>query len=390
MEIDKVPSIAKYLSVIFMFGWIGRMTVWNFLPIFFKQNIESVFIIGILTSIPAIITIIMDIPVGNLVQRSGEKIVIFIGLLTTVLSPLLYITAIPALLITAKLFEGFTKALVWNGSWSLSLKAADESVESETVSIFLLGINLSVILGPILGGFLITSHGFTAAFVLWIFTSLIAILLYYSYIGIEAEMPLEKSVDKLRRRKTYVDDWHHLKNNWENLRFPFALIFLYSIIFSFYWLAIPLLLDEIGADYVTMGIVFGVAALPKVFQFIFGSLADSIGQYRTMALLAFSLTPVLVVLNYVSNIWIIGILFFIARTLSSGFSPAAHALFDANAPDELESEMTGFLELFKHAGQVVGPFMAGTIASIWSINASFLAASLISAVIFVLSFTKKE
>lgn len=381
MDLNRVPDIAKYLSVVFLFAWIGRSTVWNFLPIFFKQHIDSVFLIGIMTSLPSIVPILFDIPVGNLVQKIGEKFVIFMGLTTAVLPGIMYFTAIPAFLVAGKAFEGLAKVFIWNGGWSLSMKSADEDVESESLSVFLLGVNLAIVIGPIMGGFLIESYGFQIPFMLWIFASMFSILVFYSYIGIERENNITESVEDLFHRKTYTDEWDDVKENWSELWFPFSLTFLYSIIFSFYWLAMPLLLDQVDADFIMMGVIFGVAATPKVFQFLFGELADRIGRMKVLSGLALLLTPTLVAMNFFTNVFVLGGLFFVARIFSSGMSPAIHTEFDSRCPDELEGELTGFFEFFKHAGQSLGPFLAGTIASIWSLQVSFLAAAGVSSII---------
>lgn len=385
MDLDRIPSIAKYLSLVFLVSWIGRSTVWNFLPIFLERHISSVFLLGIVTALPAIIPILIDIPVGNLSQRAGEKIVMFIGLLSAAVPPLLYYTAFTPLLVLGKAVEGLGKSMIWNGGWSLSLKSADEEVESEAVSVFLLGVNIALIIGPIVGGYLIETGGFYLPFRLWVFTSLLGLALFYAYIGLGMKKGLKASFADLTHKRTYLDDYHHLLNNWDQLKFAYALVFLYSIIFSFYWLAIPLLLDKIGAGFQLMGIIFGVAAIPKAFQFVFGDLADRIGRLKTLAILATLLTPVLIVMGFVSDVLMVGGFVFVARTLSSGMSPAVHAVFDANVPEEIESEMTGFLELFKHGGTAIGPIVAGTVASIWSINTSFLAAAVVSVLILIFS-----
>jgi hypothetical protein len=52
-----------------------------------------------------------------------------------------------------------------------------------------------------------------------------------------------------------------------------------------------------------------------------------------------------------------------------------HSLFDFQAPEAIESELVGFLELFKHAGQAAGPLMAGAVASRWGMGAAFHAAA---------------
>ncbi|MFB6193034.1 MAG: MFS transporter [Candidatus Nanohaloarchaea archaeon] len=379
MDLDKIPEIAKYLSLVFLVSWIGRATVWNFLPIFIERHIENVFLVGVVTSLPALIPLITDIPVGNLVQRSGERIVIFTGFAAAALPPLLYFTAAAPFIVLGKTLEGVVKSLVWNGGWSLSLQASDDEVESESVSVFLLGVNLAYIIGPVIGGYLLASYGFGLTFGLWMFTALLALAIFYSYIGLDTGFGrLEGSVEDLFHRSTYSEEWSDLKSNWERLRLPYLLIFLYSIIFSFYWLSIPLLLDKMDAGLPLMGLIFGIAAVPKSFQFIFGEVADSRGRMKVLSLLAIALTPVLVVMNFVSGLAVIGGLVLVARTLSSGMSPVIHAIYDERVPDDVESELTSFLEFFKHAGTALGPTLAGAVASVWSINASFLAAAVVS------------
>ncbi|MFB6116618.1 MAG: MFS transporter [Candidatus Nanosalina sp.] len=384
MEFQRVPRIAKYLSVVFLFAWIGRSTVWNFLPIYFKNHM-NVFWVGVATSLPSAVTLLLDIPTGNFVQRAGEKIVIFFGLVTAIFPPILYYFAFPLALISGKAVEGIAKLFLWNGGWSLSLKSSSDDVESETVSVFLLGVNLALIIGPIIGGYLIASNGFNVTFGLWVFTSSVALMIYLAYIGIATKESLKQSFTEVLNRKTYSDEFQDLRDHWSSLRLPFSLVFLYSIIFSFYWMAIPLLLEKVSGDFQIMGIVFGVAALPKAFQFIFGDIADSLGKRKTLLGLSLALTPVLVIMNYLTSTVIIAAFFFIARTISSGMSPAVHAIFDSACPDELEGELTGFLEFFKHLGQTIGPVMAGTVASIWSINTSFLAAGGISLIILAVT-----
>ncbi len=375
MDFDRVPDIAKYLSAVFLFAWIGRSTVWMFLPIYFRQHIESVFLIGIVTSLPSAVPILLDIPVGNLVQRAGEKVVIFIGLTTAVFPGILYLTAAPLFLVMGKAFEGVAKVFIWNGGWSLSLKSADDDVESESVSVFLLGTNLGIVLGPIMGGFLIESYKFRVPFMIWIFSALFSILVFYSYIGLEIKEGISDSFEDLLHRKTYLDEYQDVRENWSRLWFPFSLTFLYSIIFSFYWLAVPLLLDKVKADYVMMGIIFGVAAMPKVFQFVFGELADRVGRMKVLSVLALLLTPTLAAMSTTTDVLVLGTLFFVARIFSSGMSPAIHAEFDSRVPDELEGELTGFFEFFKHSGQTLGPIIAGGIASVLTLQASYLAAA---------------
>ncbi len=385
MALQEIPKITKYLSVVLLFAWLGRSTVWNFLPVYFQLHIDQVFLIGVLTSLPAFVSLMLDIPVSNYVQRVGEKFVFFTGLIFGIMPAAAYILATPAFLFAGKLFEGVTKSLIWNSGWSLSMKSSDEETESESLSVFTLGVNLSTILGPILGGYLILAHGFQIVFLLWILTSAIAVPVFASYIGTSAKANRVKMMEKLFESKTYSNDIKHLKNNWSHVKDAYALVFLSSIIASFFWLAVPLMLEEMGATYAEMGLIFGFAALPSAFQILFGDLADKIGRLKTVLLLASLLTPLLLLMAYVESIVLVGILFFFASALTLGMSPAIHSIFDKNAPEEVESELVGFMESFKHTGALVGPLMAGAVASLFSLAASFASAAFISLLILLYS-----
>ncbi|MFO7793856.1 MAG: MFS transporter [Candidatus Nanohaloarchaea archaeon] len=380
MALQEVPRITKYLSVVMLFGWLGRNTVWQFLPVYFEMHIESVFLIGILTSIPAAVSILMDIPVSNYVQRVGEKFVFFTGLVFGAFPAVAYIAATPLTLAFGKLFEGVTKSLVWNSGWSLSMKSSNEDSESKSLSVFLLGVNLAAILGPIIGGYLILSNGFNLVLGLWLLTSIISIGIFLSYIGISSKADKVLMFEELFKSKTYSNDFNHLKEHWRKVTPAYGMIFLYSIIFSFFWLAVPLALEEAGATYVEMGFIFGLAALPKAFQIFFGDLADRIGRYRMLILLSAALNPVLFAMYFLEGPLMLGAFFFVAALLTNGIPPIIHTVFDQRAPEEVESELVGFMETSKHVGQFIGPAMAGTVASAFSLSASFAAAGIISLV----------
>lgn len=386
MDFDRAPEIAKYLSLLFFVYFIGANTVWLFLPIFFEQQISSIFLVGVLTSLFPLVPVLIDIPVGNLVQRAGSKSVIFTGFALGVLPPILYLTASPLFLVMGKIFEGFNKSMIWSGGWCVSMKQSSEDSEAESLSIFMLGFHLAAVLGPVLGGFLILSYGFDLVFLIWAFTSLLTLGVYQLYIGLEGKKPFINSLDDIFHKKTYSDDIKHLKNNWGGLKLPLTLVTLNSVVYAFFWLAIPLTLEEMNVNFALMGLIFGLAALPRIFQFAFGEFADRVGDIESIMIFSVLTVPLLISLGFVSNWILFAALYFVAMALVSGISPATHSLYDKNVPDKLEGEMTGFLEMFKHSGQAFGPFMAGTMASLYGLHTSFWAASIFSLLLVIITF----
>ncbi|MFP4229915.1 MAG: MFS transporter [Candidatus Nanohaloarchaea archaeon] len=385
MALQEIPRITKYLSAVMLFAWLGRNMVWQFLPVYFKMHIDMVFLIGLLTSLPSAVAVLLDIPVSNYVQRVGEKFVFFTGLLVGALPALAYLIATPLFLTAGKVFEGVTKSLIWNSGWSLSMKSSEESTESKSLSVFLLGANLAAIIGPIVGGYLILNQGFSLVLGLWMLTAIISLGIFISYIGVSSKGSRVLNFEKLFKSKTYSNDVHHLKENWSRVRPAYIMVFLYSIIFSFFWLAVPLALEEAGASYVEMGIIFGLAALPKAFQILFGDFADRIGKKKGLIVFSMGLAPVLFGMYFLESTLMLGAFFFVAAALTNGLSPVIHAIFDSRAPEEVESELVGFMETFKHIGSLVGPTMAGAVASAFSLSASFASAGVIALVMLAYS-----
>lgn len=385
MTLEEVPRITKYLSVVMLFGWLGRNMAWKFLPVYFQMHIDMIFLIGVLTSVPPAVSVLIDIPVSNYVQRVGEKFVFFTGLIFGAFPALAYLLATPLALTFGKLFEGVSKSLVWNSGWSLSMKSSSEDSESKSLSVFLLGVNLAAIIGPIVGGYLILSRGFSLVLGLWLLTSVISIGVFLSYIGISSKADRVLMFEKLFKSKTYSNDFKHLREHWDTVKPAYILVFLFSIIFSFFWLAVPLALEEAGATYVEMGFIFGLASLPTVFQIFIGDMADKLGRNKGLVILSASLTPVLLAMYFVEGPIVLGALFFVAATFNSGMSPIIHAIFDQKVPEEVESELVGFMETSKHTGQLIGPTMAGAVASAISLSASFAAAAGISLMIVMYS-----
>lgn len=376
MVFDNVSKEVKQLSVTFFIGHLGSSMMWLFLPVFFRMHIESVFLVGVLTSIPGLVTVVLDVPVGNLVQKASSRMVMFVGLGAFSLPGLIYFTALPAMLFLGKIIEGFSKTFRWESGWYIAMINSNDDNESETLSVFSLGKIIADVIGPIIGGVIAFYLSFKYNLLSWTFFGLIALVYFYSTLGVSTRN-FGNAFHSLFRRKTYLEDWKHLKENWSSLKFSVLFILLQALLFSFFWVSVPLILEELGANYLYMGLIFGVVAIPRMFQVYFGELADSKGWLRTVFWLSLSIIPVLFAMSTVNNLLILGIFILIANLIVSALSPPLHSYYDYCSPDQLEGEMVGFLEFFKHVGQGLGPFIAGTVSSMWNISASFIAAGFV-------------
>ncbi len=383
MVFDEVPGEVKRLSIAFSLSFLGSSMVWMFLPVFFEQHIENVFLVGVLTSVPAFTTLFMDIPVGNLLQRADSKLFTFIGLILFSIPGIFYITTLTVMMFVGKFVEGISKTLRWESGWYIAMEDSNIENESETLGVFTLGKNISDIIGPVIGGILAFYIGISFNLVLWFFLGVLSFIYFYMYVGFSTDN-YKKAFKSLIKKKTYSDDIKHLRENWSSMRWAISLIFIFSIVSSFFWVAVPLILNDLGADYIVMGGLFGLVAIPRVFEVYFGKLADRYGWLRTVQFFSFCVIPVLFIISFMENIVVVGGLILLAMFFSTALNPSLHSYFDKSVSDEVEGEMVGFLELFKHSGQTLGPIIAGAVASRWSISTSFLAAGIISVLFFIL------
>ncbi len=382
-----IPSTVKYMSGLLLFYWLGRSAVWNFLPVFIERHISSVFLVGLVTSLPPLITLLLDIPVSNLVQRAGERVVVLSGLIAGAAPSVLYAGAVSAAIVGGKALEGVSKSLTWNGAWSLALRIPDDDVQSRSNSVFLLGPNLAKVAGPVFGGFVLASAGFRPLFAIWAGLGVLGSLTFYHIIG-TGHTSIEQPIKDLVHGRTYVNDFRHLRKNLQDMRKPLALIMTYSVVNSFSWLVVPLILDKLDASFVEMGLIFTVAATPWLLQFGWGSLGDRYGEEKILGLAGLATAPVLFWLSTVSSVALLGAGYIVSRVATNGMSPLIHTLFDAAIPDEQEGEMTGFLELTKHFGQFLGPALAGAVSSLYGLSASFLGAGVVALLVAGVAVTE--
>ncbi len=381
MVFDDVPGSIKHLSIVFALCYFGSSVIWMFLPVFFEQVVDNVFLVGVLTSIPAFTTLFMDMPIANMIQRMDAKFLAFTGVLMFSLPGLIYFTAFVPLLFLGKVVEGVSKTLRWESGWFLAMTESNSQNESESIAVFGLGKSVAEIFGPVIGGLVIFYFGFRHGLILWSLLGFSAAVFFYKYLGFSVDR-LSDAFSSVFKKKTYSDDWKHLKENWESMRWAVMLILLQSFLFSFFWVAVPLMMEEIGANYIEMGVLFGLISIPSTLQVYVGRWADKVGWLNAVKVLSLILVPVLAITAFMESIVTAGLLILFSMALTISMGPVLHSFFDKSVDDSVEGEMVGVLELFKHSGQFLGPFMAGSVASAFGISNSFIFAAFLSLLLF--------
>lgn len=364
-----------FLASVLFIAWFGRSLTWNFLPIYFKTVLNSPTAVGFLTSLPALTALLIDLPIGNYIQRTGERFFIATGLIIPAAAAASYTLASTAGFLIGKTVEGLSKSILWTGSWSLSMKASQDDSESRSISLMLLGPNLAAVAAPPIGGLILASTGFNVLFVAWIAAALIAGAAFYRY-----SKSFERPGDprNILKASVFREDAAEVSRHWDVLKHSLGLMFLVSVLVSFNWLAVPLFLEGNGASYLEMGLIFGAAFTPNLLMFGFGKIADTAGRLKSLTGLFIVLAAALTALGLQDSVPLIGLTYFFSAAFTYGMKPIVHTLFDLNVPDEKEGELTGVLEVVKHFGEFLGPLAAGLISGFFSLETVFLTAAALS------------
>src|SRR3989344_4899989 len=161
------------------FLWLTGDTIIEFIFPTFLQNIGlSFFMIGLLLSLPSLVGMIVDIPVGDLSDRVSKKKLMVIGLLGSIITVVLIFFTDKVLVIGISL-------AIWGGFYQIWRVARDAYLVSITkpghrstmFGIDSAFLSAALTIGPLIGGITLAYFGLISNIVLYIIFLGIAILM---------------------------------------------------------------------------------------------------------------------------------------------------------------------------------------------------------------------
>jgi MFS family permease len=168
------PREVAILTAIGFYVALGYGMVVPIIPVFAKSFGVSTFAATSVVSVFAAMRLIAATPGGRLVNRFGERVMLWVGLIIVAVSTLL-----------AGLAQTFVELLVWRGmgglgsvmfsisSMSLLLRSVDSSKRGRASSTYQGGFLMGILAGPAIGG-LIVNTNIRLPFFVYTFTLVIA------------------------------------------------------------------------------------------------------------------------------------------------------------------------------------------------------------------------
>jgi MFS family permease len=237
------------------------------------------------------------------------------------------------------------------------------------------GITGSLV-GPLLGGVLADSFGYSATFQgtsIAIFVSAILVMLTTEY---------KMSDGKKGTKSSYTSKEvlaHILKN-------PLLLsVLLISTLIQIAHFSIqPILslyVNEIhGHENLALysGIAFSAAGLGNLMMARqWGKIADKIGYVKILITLLFMAAIVYLPGGFVTSIWQLVIIRFLLGIAIGGIVPVRVAYIRQEAPISMQGEVLGYNTSLRFLGNVIGPVMGGMVAGYFGFSAVFIITSML-------------
>ncbi len=182
----------------------------------------------------------------------------------------------------------------------------------------------------------------------------------------------------------------HVPSWQRNLFILWIGVFMMGIGFSEVMPFLPLYVDTLGhftQDQLTFysSLTFSTTFFTMaIFSPFWGKLADSKGRKLMLMRASLGMAIIFILMGLVTNVW--QLIFLRAlQGIFGGFISNANAMVATQVPKERSGYALGFLVTGATAGQLLGPFLGGTIASFVSYRTCFYITGIIFGAVFLLT-----
>ncbi len=363
---------------------VGFGLLFPVLPLYAEGMGASPAEIGLTLAGYSYVTAVALIPFGILSDRVGHRRMLIAGLLVSSLAPLLYpLAGNLGQLNLVRAFHGLASAMLLPAAVALVLNSASPDRSGEALGWFGTATQSALVVGPALGGLLLSHYGFKVAFYSCSVIPLSGLI--FVLFGPDAIQPIARRGALSRDSLSWLKQPRVLAGLLTPLFFTMGS----GTILTF----MPLYSEVLGISGTGAGIIIAAVYVGSTLLRVpGGKLSDKIGR-----------RPVILAGLIISGIAILSISFvdffsgLIAVAVSYGVGmgiamPAAYALVaDLTSPDVRGLTM-GMTTSFLHAGLALGPTIMGIVAGMSNYATMFRMCtfSLILGLAVVLGLTQRQ
>ncbi|MBD3312732.1 MFS transporter [archaeon] len=355
------------LSITFFIYLLG----WGFVSPIFNIRVNdvtgSLSLSGIIFSLVGLVGVFSDPLVGLFCDRYNIKKMIQFSLVLYSIVFLMYsIAGSFEFLFITRLMHAFALSLLWTSGWTLTRRLTKGRYAQEEISAWSSVQNMAYILGPIIGGLIITIYSWQSVFYLGSVFSIIS-LLYFTF---KVKMPVNHNSCP----KTFKEQWHSF---FKDPSVAYRLIALNLVLFiastSFYSF-LPIHLVDTGVSIEGVAIILALSTtVPYIlFPIVIGVVADNYGRKIPTLFGLLFMALGLIFFTWINTFTQFLFYTFVIYTGVVFIQMSINAELNDMVSEKEVGGFTGIFEGFKDFGILIGPLVVGFISAVTSITFSFL------------------
>jgi DHA1 family multidrug resistance protein-like MFS transporter len=278
-------------------------------------------------------------------------------------------------LFLARLFMGIVTGFIPTSIALISAQTPKE-IAGRTLGTLQMGTVAGALFGPLLGGILADSFGFTYTFVITSVTIALATLLVV--VGIKEIRDTEDSGKE--NRKQYSRKEVLLSISKQPVLMTIMVVSLLIQMANFSVQPILALYVSHLSNSANLAFLAGLAFSATGFgNFIatrqWGNLGDRIGHEKVLLLLLFLASLTFIPQAFATSLWQLVLFRFLFGIAMGGLIPCIAGYIRQATPLSIQGEMLGYNQSFSFLGNVAGPVMGGILAGYFGMSSVFLVTS---------------
>ena len=372
LELLKLPLNIKLAALLMLVYGLGWGIAGPFIPIYFNQILGNYTAVGIVFGIYPLFCILWDLIIGPLSDSASKKGLMRIALLLYLpMSFILLSLKNMSNFIIFRIYHSFATTSLYTAHEVYVRKHSPKHKASEAIGLSDSASILAAIIGAVIGGFLIMKIGFNIFYAVSIFAALAFIPLFFlkgRRKHYHFKIELKKDIQDFCRSKELV------KLSFIN----FFFVFCYTTAF----IMLPLLLLELNATLLQIGLIYGAIYIPFLFESYFSVLADKFGK-RNILLKGLLFGALLFLGMFFAKSIILLFIFSLLLSVSfSAISPSLSGRMTELMPKNEIGGLTGIKTAIRDIAAGAGPILAGLIADSFGLNYAFLLGFAVFSVLF--------
>ncbi|MCX6695150.1 MAG: MFS transporter [Candidatus Altiarchaeota archaeon] len=359
-----------YGVVAAMFAWtVGSGVMWYLLPQIVESFFSDVWMVGVVIALPNLLSMIVDLPAGEMVDKLGRRrVLLFAFLMLALLGVGLFHVKSSLQLLLFLVGLGLTYQTVYISTLAYVMDVSPKGEKSKFLGAEMSFIHLGFGIGPILAGFLVSYAGWSmisAASVMYALSCVVAFAVTLLYLRMDRNTtPFIECV-----RKIVIEDKLFVKEllDYRKLKSTGIVVLYFTFLLTFFdgvvWLIQPLYAEKFGPNPLYAGMIMAAFVLPLVFfEIPGGALADRIGKKKVLFAGFFSAGVFSLLFSQAGSFLALLLTAFMATTGLALTWPSAEGILSDKAPKNERGEVIGVWSLAYDSGYVVGPLAGGLLA----------------------------